>query len=251
MKFSIITCTYNSEKYLKKNINSVKNQTFQDFEHIFIDGFSKDKTVEIIKKYQKEFPKKVKLFQSPARGIADAMNKGIKKSNGQYLIHLHSDDSFFNKKVLENVSRFLEKNKKPAWIYGKANFINTVTKKSRIVPHRKIYHKARFWLLLLTNYIPHQAVFLKKSVFKKYGLFNERFKNSMDYEMWLRLTKNQVKSKFINRVICDFSVRPDSQSRIGVSKQEHLIIIDKLVKNNLLKKTLKLIHRINQKRKLI
>ena len=251
MKFSIITCAHNSEKYVHNNINSIKSQKFKDFEHIFIDGFSKDRTMHIINKYQKQYPNKVKIFQFPAQGIADAMNKGIEKAQGQYLIHLHSDDYFDNKEVLEEVSRFLKKNNNPDWIFGKAIFINTETKKSRVVPHRSIYHKARFWLLLLTNYINHQTVFIKKEVFQKYGFFDKNLSNNMDYEMWLRLTKNQVKSKFINRIICHFTVRPDSQSTIGISGLEDLILIDRLIKNNLLNRILKLIHRINGRRKLV
>ena len=78
MKFSIITCTYNSEKFLKKNIESVKKQNFKDFEHIFIDGFSQGGTINIIKNYQTEFPQRVKLFQVEPKGISHAMNEGIK-----------------------------------------------------------------------------------------------------------------------------------------------------------------------------
>jgi glycosyltransferase involved in cell wall biosynthesis len=76
--FSIITATLNSEKFLRDNIESVKKQTFQDFEHIFIDGFSNDATVEIIKEYQRERGEsKVKIFQYPPKGVTDAFNKGI------------------------------------------------------------------------------------------------------------------------------------------------------------------------------
>jgi len=93
MKFSIITCTYNSEKYLQENINSVESQIFHNFEHVFIDGNSSDKTIEIIKKYQKKYPHTVKLLQCEPKGISNAMNHGINQSSGQYIIHLHSDDS--------------------------------------------------------------------------------------------------------------------------------------------------------------
>ncbi len=101
------------------------------------------------------------------------MNKGIKKSQGEYIIHLHSDDSFFNEKILKNINNFIEHNNSPDLIYGKANFINTENGNSRIIPHRKIYHKIRFWLLLLTNYVPHQTVFIKKEMFDKWGMFDE------------------------------------------------------------------------------
>ncbi len=250
MKFSIITCTYNSEEYLQQNINSVKNQTFRDFEHVFIDGFSTDGTVKMIKKYRQEFPDKVKFFQFPAKGIGNAMNKGINKSLGKYIIHLHSDDSFFDNNVLENVSNFITKKNNPDWIYGKAKFININTKNFRIIPHRKIYQKTYFWLLLLTNYIPHQTVFLKKSVFEKYGLFNQKYKNSMDYELWIRLTSKKINALFIDLVICNFSVRKNSQSSIGKYNNEHIDIYNTYIKNYFILKFLIFLYILNQKRSL-
>lgn len=91
--FSIITCTYNSQKFIKKNLESVKAQIFMDYEQIIIEGQSSDKTVEIVKSFQKNNPK-IKLFSYPAKGISDAFNKGIKHSKGKYLFFLNSDDSF-------------------------------------------------------------------------------------------------------------------------------------------------------------
>jgi len=251
MKFSIITCTFNSEDYIQTNIDSVKSQVFKDFEHVFIDGFSTDKTIEIIKNYQKEFSDKVKIFQFAPKGISNAMNRGVENSNGDYLIHLHSDDSFYDEKVLSKISALIKNNNNPDWIYGKANFIDIATEKSRIIPHRKIYQKIRFWLLLITNYIPHQSVFVKKQVFNKFGLFEETYKNSMDYEMWLRLSKNKIKSLFVNEIICNFTVRKDSQSGLGKSNNEHYLAHKKHLKKTFLIKILEIINRINKKRNIL
>src|SRR3972149_10861806 len=107
MKFSIITCTYMSQRFISKNISSVSSQSYRDFEHIFIDGYSTDGTIEKINQYQKEYPKQVKLYQAPRAGISNAMNIGIKKSEGDFLIHLHSDDSFHDSSVLTDVAAFL------------------------------------------------------------------------------------------------------------------------------------------------
>jgi len=248
MRFSIVTCTYNSAQYVQNNIDSVKNQTFDDFEHIFIDGFSTDKTLEIIKKYQTEFPNKVKLFQFEPKGIGNAMNKGIEKSQGEYIIHLHSDDSFYDLEILENISKFILKNNYPDLIYGKANFFNPETGANRIIPHRKVYNKLRFWLLLLTNYIPHQSVFIKKGIFEKYGNFDEQYKNSMDYDLWLRLAKNHINSKFIDKIVCNFSIRKDSQSSIGKTNNENIIAYKKYIKNKIILKFLIFLYLLNQKR---
>jgi len=179
------------------------------------------------------------------------MNKGIKKSQGEYIIHLHSDDSFFNEKILKNINNFIKHNDSPDLIYGKANFINTENGNSRIIPHRKIYHKIRFWLLLLTNYVPHQTAFIKKEMFDKWGMFDENFKNSMDYDLWLRFSKNKIDSKFIDEIICNFTVRKDTQSTVGKDNQEHLISQRKYIKNKLILFVLNNIDKLNKKRNVI
>jgi glycosyltransferase involved in cell wall biosynthesis len=248
MRFSIITCTLNSEKYLQRNIDSIKNQTFKDYEHIFIDGFSKDRTIEIIKKYQQEFPEKVKLFQYPAKGIADAMNKGIENASGEYINHLHSDDNFYNSEVLKKVSDFIQKNNNPEWIYGKAKFTNESNGATRIVPHRRIYHKIRFWLLLLTDYVAHQAVFLQRNLFRKYGMFDTQYKNAMDYCMWLRLSQKKVSSIFMDEIICNFLLHEKSQSVIGYYHKEYEKICPKYVHNKILIFLLNSVAAINRRR---
>ena len=216
MRFSIVTCTYNSEKYLRDNLASVRMQTFEDIEHIFIDGFSEDKTVEMIKKYQDSCDYPVKLFQIPPRGISNAMNEGVKKSSGEYIIHLHSDDSFFDKDVLKDIDNFLTQSSEPDWIYGKINVVDGNFRRIGIFPLKKIWqnnYKNKFgkYLLKFYNYIPHQGVFIRKEIFKKYSLFDENINSAMDPDLWLRI-RNRTKWFFVDRIISNYSVRDDSQS---------------------------------------
>lgn len=248
MRFSIITCTYNSEQYLQRNIDSVEGQDYQEFEHIFIDGLSKDRTMDIIKQYQKRHKGTVKVIQSKPQGIANAMNLGVKHASGEYVMHLHSDDSLFDSTVLSDVARAISTNHSPAWIYGKAKFINEQNGQFRIVPHRRIYHKTRFWLLSLSNYIPHQAVFIRRDVLNKFHGFDEKLKNSMDYDLWLRLTKEKIRSVFINRIVCNFSVRADAQSAVGVADIEDLALVKKYYTSPFARAMLLWVQKINHKR---
>lgn len=239
MKFSVITCTHNSENYLQKNIDSIKNQTFDDFEHIFIDGFSADNTVAMIRKYQSKFPEKVKFFQFEPKGISNAMNKGITRANGEYIIHLHSDDSFYNKDVLKNVNDFLIKNNDPDWIYGKIKVIKEDGESIGIFPKKSFLHythKSFFgrYFLNFVNFIPHQTVFIKNSVFKKFGYFEEDLKSSMDLDMWLRI-KNLTSWFFFDNLICNYMIRSNAQSSGRLNEKENkvnLIEVQKKYLNN-------------------
>lgn len=210
MKFSIITCTYNSAAFLQKNIQSVQDQTYNDFEHIFVDSYSQDGTVELLTSYQKQYPDKVKIIQTPPAGISNAMNEGIRQASGDYLIHLHSDDSFYDNEVLFDVNNFLNINEVD-WIYGQ---INVVKENGDIIgswPKRKIFQNTshsifgRYFLKFFT-FVPHQAVFIKKDVFQRFGYFDETISTGMDADLWLRIY-NKTNWAFFNRVISNYCVR--------------------------------------------
>ena len=176
LKFSIITCTYNSAEYLPVNIDSLINQTYHNYEHIFVDGYSSDNTIEIIGKYKTKFPDRVKLVQSKPIGISHAMNKGISLATGDYILHLHSDDSLFYDIALQEVNEILSKNNYD-WIYGKINVINDGKISIGLWPEKKIFHQNNKSILgrnilKYFNYIPHQSVFLKREVFDNFGLTN-------------------------------------------------------------------------------
>ena len=95
MKFSVVTCTWNSEAYLKQCIESVQQQTYQNIEHIFIDGECEDRTLEIIK----SSPIEKKICHGVRGGISHAINSGIELADGEIVVHLHSDDSLAHERV--------------------------------------------------------------------------------------------------------------------------------------------------------
>lgn len=217
--FSIITCTYNSEKFLERNIKSVLAQTFNNYEYIFIDGYSTDKTYKIISKYQRKYPEKIKVFRHEAKGVANAFNKGIEHSSGIFLIHLNSDDYFNSKESLEHAYDFLKSHQEADWIYGKIDVMNEDGKRVGSFPKFKIFQKSDAKILKLVDYIPHQTVFIKRSVFDKFGYFDEKVKYITDYEYWLRIA-DKTRWFFINETISSFTARVDSVSLSRKHKKE-------------------------------
>lgn len=223
--FSIITCTLDSGKYLQKNIASVRSQKFTNYEHIFIDGYSTDATESTIKNYKKGDHRKVEIFFLKRRGISSAMNEGIKRANGDYLIFLHSDDYFYDNRVLETVHNFLTKKKFPDWVYGKIQVVDEGGKRFGTFPNWKILQNPNLFLLKMINFVPHQSVFIKKSILAKFRGFDTELSSSMDYDLWFRLA-NRTKWIFINRIISNFRVGKDTQS--SGRKNKHINDINEL-----------------------
>lgn len=122
MKVSIITISYNSENTILKTIESVNQQTYEDVEHIFIDGKSEDDTLDIIKKYS---VRENKIISEKDHGIYNAMNKGIKHSTGEIIGFLNSDDYFFTENSLKTIINHFNNNQ---CVYGNLHFINNKNK---------------------------------------------------------------------------------------------------------------------------
>jgi glycosyltransferase involved in cell wall biosynthesis len=172
---SIIVATYNSGKYLEGCLKSILKQNYKNYEIIIIDNQSKDKTLKIIKKYEK----KIDLWISEKdKGIFDAMNKGIKHSKGNIISILNSDDIFYPN-ALKIVSKYFTPNNKIDYLFG------TVLKKKLYSGFRPESIRWRF------NIYPSHSVgfFVKKKVHNKIGLYNTEYRHSNDYDFFYRLIK--------------------------------------------------------------
>ena len=147
----------------------------------------------------------VKLVQQSPQGISAAMNEGVRQAKGTYLIHLNADDYLHNHKVLEEVVRLTSKHPEEDWFYGQIQTIEKDGTPIGIFPKHWVFQQAWFWLLKYVNYIPHQAVIIKRIVFSKYGLFDVQIKHLMDYDLWLRIAP-KTSWRFINLVVSNYRV---------------------------------------------
>lgn len=202
--FTIITCTRDSSKFIRKCLDSVRSQTFKDFEHIVVDGESTDGTPTILNSHGLKYLSKTPL------GIANAMNVGIKAAKGQFIYFLNSDDSFYSNQVLQPVHDYLINRSDLDWVFGNIHETDGV-KTIGYPPKRKIFQGRHPNMLKFYNYIPHQATFVRKSVFDKYGLFDESLKSMMDPEYWLRIS-GSTSWGYMPITVANYLIRPDSQS---------------------------------------
>ncbi len=180
MKFSIITPTLNSEKSIAYTLNSVFNQAYKNYEHIIVDGGSKDRTLEIVKKHKI----KNKIIIKMKSSIYEAINIGIKKSSGEYIIILHSDDILNSDKTLKKIANILNSSK-PLVLLGNVCFYNNFV-------HEKIvrfYSSKNFktWMMFIGLMPPHTGSIIHRNIFNKYGLYNKKLRIAGDFEFFLRL----------------------------------------------------------------
>ncbi|NEW78269.1 MAG: glycosyltransferase [Gelidibacter sp.] len=233
-KISIITINYNNLEGLKKTVEGVLNQTWQEFEYIIIDGDSTDGSAAYV-----ESKKDLLHYwvSEPDKGVYHAMNKGIAKASGDYLLFLNSGDHFYNKKVLEKNVHFLID-------YDLIYFNLYVV--GEIKEFIKEYPDTLSFAYFVKDTLPHPATFIKKELFQKYGLYKDNFKIVSDWKFFLdAVCKYQVSYIHINKTLSVFylggmSSYPENRLVIFNEKQQVLKVsyasylqdLDDVLKNN-------------------
>lgn len=214
MKISVITVNYNNLKGLETTLNSVFVQTYGQTEYIVIDGDSKDGSKEILEQNDSRI---TCWISEPDNGIYHAMNKGIKKSTGDYLFFLNSGDTFYKNSVLEE---FAKNNPIEDIIYGNVNVV-FLSGKSKIKHHNQELNL----LSCLTETITHQAMFLKKHLFKD-KLYNTDYKLISDWIYYFeQIVLYNKTSKHLDMVIANFETAGLSSNTklIKQERKEYLI----------------------------
>ena len=191
---SIITICYNNKDEIARTCESIIKQTWQDFEWLVIDGGSTDGTLDILQKYRHRINI---LISEPDTGIYNAMNKGIKLAHGERLNFMNGGDNFASDDALERV--FKDKTYTSDILYGNMNFIR---------PEKSI-RVNQFPIKLSKNFfyhscISHQASFIKKDLFEKYGLYDESYRIVADWEKWLLFLQSGCKFQHIDVTVTDF-----------------------------------------------
>ncbi len=210
---SIITVVYNGEKFLEKTIQSVINQSYKNIEYIIIDGGSRDKTVDIIKKYEDKIDYWVSEKDD---GIYDAMNKGIKVARGEFIAFLNADD-WYEKDSVQYVVDAYNKNKDVDFFYGDLNFLKE-NKEAILWKGNKGFKGLE---------IPHPTCFIRGVVLKQ-NLFDTNFKIAADADLILKLFGMRIKSFYINRVIVNFR-DGGASSQFLLTQKENFQILYKYI----------------------
>ena len=226
--FTIITVCYNSEKTIKATFHSLLNQSYINFEYIVIDGGSSDTTLNYIKEFQLKFLSKdisFKFISEKDDGIYDAMNKGIRMSIGKWIGILNSDD-IYEKDTLNCVESFIRLNLNSEVVYGNITTINSESQKALLLKDSNIKN------IRNEMCISHPSVFIKKSIYNTYGLYNVKYKIVADWELLKRFYLENVKFQYLNKNLTYFKLGGASSNYSFMYLKERISVRHKSLKWN-------------------
>lgn len=194
MKFSIITATRNNVATLSATIESVLLQKNVEIEYIIVDGASNDGSLDVIKKYAHKYPQIIRFISEPDNGVYSAINKGIKMATGDIVGLLHGNDTYSSSEILSQINEAMQSGDVP-FVFGDVKY--TKVGSDRVV---RYYSSARFEVSDLLQGIapPHPSLYMRRELFKKYGLYKEDYLIGADFDMFLRLmVVNKLQGKYL------------------------------------------------------
>lgn len=204
-KVSIITTTYNDKENLKKIIAQVKNQDYANMEYVIVDGGSTDGTLEVIAEAEEYFGSRLKWISEKDKGIYDAINKGIRLSTGDILGCCF--DQYAGPDVISKMVAIMEKEGTDG-VHGDLYYMEG----DKVV---RYWHQGQGNIRF--GWMPgHPTLYLRKSVYDKYGLYKTDYRISADYEFMIRILKDdKVKLSYLPEVLIYMSHGGTSTNSLG------------------------------------
>ena len=205
-KISVLMSVYNDEKRVSKSIESILNQTFQDFEFLILDDCSTDNTYEICNYYAKK-NQKIKLMKNHQNlGLTKSLNLLISESNYELIARQDSDDESF-KQRLEIQLKIMEKHNLDACttlaaideLKGTRPFLSHLFPKKLIIKYK--------------NPFIHGSLLIKKKVLENVGMYDEKFKFAQDYKLMFDLIRLNHKLKIINQPLYKLNLKDNISTR--------------------------------------
>lgn len=180
MKISIVTAVYNRETTIAEALASVATQTYADYEHLVIDGASRDATLQAVESCRHD---RLRIFSEPDEGIYDALNKGMALTTGEVIGLVHSDDVLAHPQALAMIAAAFADSVVDA-VYGDLDYV-AAEDTSRIIRRWRsgVYHPGRLrwgWMP------PHPALFIRRRVFETFGGYDTTYRIAADYDAILR-----------------------------------------------------------------
>lgn len=180
ISLSIITVTYNSEKYIREVLDSVLSQKYEKYEYIIVDGGSKDRTIQIVEEMQPQFSGRLRYISEPDNGIYDAMNKGISMATGDYIGIINSDDRYTEGCFTSVINAINNSSSRPTVVFSDL---------------RRIDQKGNPCGVFIGDVdglkrgmtVNHPTCFVRREAYERFGRFDLNYKIVADYDLMLRI----------------------------------------------------------------
>lgn len=221
-------CVYNGEKYLKEAIESILNQTYQNFEFLIVNDASTDKTSNILTQYQDH---RIRIIHNSLNlGLTKSLNIGLREAKGEYIARMDADDISLPER-LNIQKKFLDEHKDIVCVGTESIVIN---KDGKTIGKKKVTIDSSIsFRILLINQLIHSATMFRASIVKNIGGYNESYTYAQDYELWSRLNKKRYSIINIERPLIKYRHHQSSITQKSNNKYlpENLII--KTIKSNI------------------
>ena len=214
--FSVVTPCLNAEATVAAALRSVREQGCAPLEHIVVDGGSTDGTMAIVRAAGEH----VRWVSEPDRGLSDAMNKGIAMARNDVVGWLNADDVYLPG-TLQKVADAFGRRPHAQWVTGRCLIIDADGREIRrgITRYKDaLLRRYSFPLFLTQNFISAPATFVRRDALRAVGGFEERFRYSMDYDVWLKLARHSAPVVLDEPLAC-FRMAEGSLSMSGFERQ--------------------------------
>lgn len=201
MRFSVVTPCLNPGERLVRCLDSVSAQTYEDVEHVIVDGGSTDGTVELVRS------RGLRVISEPDRGQTDALNKGFALATGDYLGWLNADD-WLVPEALERVAATLASNPDVGWVYCDCEIRREGESPEVVRPPARL----RKATLDYGNRLTQPGVFVARWALDRVGPLDEEAQLAMDFDLWLRLLDARVPAAYIPKVLAVFEIHGFSKT---------------------------------------
>ena len=232
MILSIITINRNNAAGLEKTMRSVASQIGGDFEYVVIDGASTDGSVEVIRSFESFFGERLKWISEPDKGIYNAMNKGIGMATGDYLQFLNSGDSLVSDDITKRMTEALKSKGYPSILYG--NMLKDIPG-GKAMRDRCFAGRDISFLGFYTGSLNHSSTYIRRSLFNRYGMYDEDFKIVSDWKWFLQaIILEGEMPVYVDIDVTLFDMNGISEKNKALDKTERRRVLSELIPSTIL-----------------
>lgn len=195
-RFSLITVCYNAETSIAKALQSAREQSYRDFEHLIVDGASTDRTLDVVRQFG-DLP--LVIHSELDKGIYDAMNKAVRLARGDILFFLNADDALLDGQVLERVAAAFDADPELEFLWGD---VVSAFEDGRRLTLSYAYIDPE---TLIYGSLCHQGVFAHKRLFERFGNFDLQYRLCADFDWFLRVMRGGAKFRYLDLDVSVFT----------------------------------------------